>query len=129
VRPHPQPALRVLPAAWLLLALLLRTFAPPGYMAGTDARGAPALVLCPGVTAAAGPHHHHRHSQSDPAQHRESPCPSAALAAPALPPAPSLLAAPAPVPAPPPVPGFVRAAPTLALAAPPPPATGPPSFA
>jgi hypothetical protein len=118
-------------AAWSLLfaILLLRAFVPAGYMAGTAASGAPALVLCPGVEAPpvhAMAMHGHRH---DPATHRESPCPFAALTAPALPPAPSLFTPPPAPPAEASRQAILRAAPAPGPAAPPPPATGPPAFA
>ena len=139
---------RTLRAVLILAALLLRFMVPAGYMVGSLARGsinrklgymvgtaasgAPALVVCPGFEvplhpmAMQGRSHAPRH---DPAKHREAPCPFAALAAPALPPAPPAFA-------PPPAP---RAEPLAlqplippvapALAAPPPTATGPPADA
>jgi hypothetical protein len=116
-------------AAWALLfaILLLRAFVPAGYMAGTGASGAPALVLCPGVDPPpAMAMHGHKH---DPATHRESPCPFAALAAPALPPAPPLFAPPPALPTEPSRAPALRADAAPGPAAPPPPATGPPAFA
>jgi hypothetical protein len=108
----------------LAAALFLRLLVPAGYMAG-NAAGVPALVPCPAAVPApamAHPGHHH-----GPAPHSESPCPFAALAAPAVPPDDPLALAP-------PQPSFALApawqpAKRLALgaAAPPPPATGPPA--
>src|SRR5579884_426572 len=82
--------------ALFFFALLLRALVPAGFMIGTAASGAPALVLCPGYEAAPAVHpmamhgampvHHH-----DPATHREAPCPFGALAAPAIPPAPTFV--------------------------------------
>ena len=119
-------------AALILAALLLRFMVPAGFMVGTAASGAPALIICPGVEAPIhvmamhGPGHVPAH---DPAAHREAPCPFGAIAAPALPPAPPLFAPP------PGAPEQARTLPPLvaaaapALAAPPPPATGPPATA
>ncbi|MDB5691350.1 MAG: hypothetical protein JWO81_413, partial [Alphaproteobacteria bacterium] len=78
---------------WALLfaLIMLRAVVPAGFMIGTAASGAPALVLCPGVEAPPPVHKMAMHGaghRHDPATHRESPCPFAALAAPALPPAP-----------------------------------------
>lgn len=132
-RALPTDAARKGLAALFFFALLLRALVPAGFMIGTAASGAPALVLCPGADPApvvhamtmhgAMPAHHH-----DPATHREAPCPFGALAAPALPPAP-------PVVAQPPAPMAQHVAPPQlvtgavpALASPPPPATGPPAF-
>jgi hypothetical protein len=121
------------PAWALLLAiLLLRALVPAGFMVGTAASGAPALVLCPGVEAAPpvrkmamrGAVHRQGH---DPATHRESPCPFAALAAPALPPAPPALAPPSATPPHALLEAPLHAAVSPGLAAPPPPATGPPA--
>ena len=122
-------------AVWALLLtiLLLRAFVPAGYMIGTAASGTPALVLCPGVEAR--PVHKmvmrgHAHAPShDPATHRDSPCPFAALAAPALPPAPPLFAPPRAIPAEAALAPSLGAGSARGLAAPPPPATGPPAFA
>src|SRR3954465_6353268 len=123
---------RGLRAALILAALLLRFMVPAGFMVGTAASGAPALVICPGFEASlhvAAMHHHRPAPHHDPANHREAPCPFGALAAPALPPAPhaflpppAALAEAAALP-----PRIAAAAPSLA--APPPPATGPPTSA
>ncbi|HEY1606350.1 MAG TPA: hypothetical protein VGF77_12220 [Allosphingosinicella sp.] len=122
-------------AGLFLFALMLRLLVPAGYMIGTDAAGAPALVLCSGFEPAPPGHHsmamrpgspaHHHH----PAGHREAPCPFAALAAPALPPSPPIVMAAPPPPIGPAAQVFAAAAAPPALAAPPPPATGPPAFA
>jgi hypothetical protein len=124
---------RPLLAGLLFFALLLRALIPAGFMIGTAASGAPALVICPGMEVAPAVHrmvmpgmagHHH-----DPATHREAPCPFGALAAPALPPAPPMVA----LPTTPPVPvaplAALHGAQAPSLAAPPPPATGPPASA
>jgi hypothetical protein len=117
----------------LLAAVMLRLLVPAGFMIAPDAAGAPALVLCDGaapaplvaaapVHAMHGMHHAPRH---DPAQHRQAPCPYAALAAPVLPPLSSAFVPPTPAHEALPLPPlFARAAP--GAAAPPPPATGPP---
>lgn len=116
--------IRLLGRAWtgalLLFVLVLRGLAVPGYMAAAGIGGAPALVPCPSASPVA--HHGAKH----PLRHSESPCPFAALAAPALPPAPApAVAEPA-----------ARTLPILLPAgtegrrpppaSPPPPATGPP---
>jgi hypothetical protein len=114
----------VLPAL-LLLVLALRILAPPGYMIGEGVGGSTALVICSGVQASP-PHHHGHHGKREPAQHREGPCPFAAMAAAALPPAPPVFDAAARAPELPlliaPQAEAVRPAP----ASPPPPSTGPP---
>lgn len=109
---------------------MLRMLIPAGYMIGADARGTPALVLCDGTAgplAASKPAmHHNRHGPPhEPAQHREAPCPYAAIAAPVLPPLPPAFAPPPPAPAPAPVPAHI-ARESRAVAAQLPPATGPP---
>jgi hypothetical protein len=115
--------------AWLALlfcALLLRTFIPAGYMIGASSAGGAALVLCPdGGTI---PVAHHGHHKPSPAHHREAPCPYGALAAPVVPPVPIVLA-PAPVLPPLQPAAFAAASLVPALAAPPPPSTGPPVLA
>jgi hypothetical protein len=125
---------RPLFAALFLLALTLRAMVPAGFMIGDAASGAPALILCPGFEATPPPHamamhghvpaHHH-----DPATHREAPCPFGALAAPALPPAPPAFLPPPVEPQAVPVRAQLHTAFAPSLAAPPPPATGPPAFA
>ncbi len=84
---------RPLLAGLIFLALLLRALIPAGFMIGTAASGAPALVLCPGMEETPAVHPMMMHGgmpahHNDPATHREAPCPFGALAAPALPPAP-----------------------------------------
>ena len=106
-------------------ALVLRTFVPAGYMIGPAAAGSPALILCP--DAGPIPQSHGKHHHGHPATHKESPCPYAALAAPALPPAPVLLA-PQPLPRAAPAMFAALAASAPPLAAPPPPSTGPPAL-
>lgn len=127
-------AARPLLAGLLFCALLLRALIPAGFMIGTAASGAPALVICPGVEEAPAVHHMAMHGQMpahhhDPATHHEAPCPFGALAAPALPPEPPVVALPATpsVQVAPLVPLHTAQVPSLA--APPPPATGPPAFA
>jgi hypothetical protein len=123
--------------AWALLfaLLLLRALVPAGFMFSAAASGAPALVLCPGVEAPPPPVHEmamhrpaHRHGH-DPASHPESPCPFAALASPALPPAPLAVAPAAAARSYVSLEAAPSAAAALGLAAPPPPATGPPASA
>jgi hypothetical protein len=122
----PTALLRARPWAAMLLAaaLFLRLLVPAGYMAGSSA-GGPALVPCPAMVAAPVMAHHGHHDGRAP--HAETPCPFAALAAPALPPANPLALAPR-------QPAFALAPAWLpaerfapAAAAPPPPATGPPA--
>src|SRR6185437_1422791 len=84
-------------AALFFFALLLRALVPAGFMIGTAASGAPALVLCPGFEPPPAVHRVAMHGQMrahhhDPATHHEAPCPFGALAAPALPPAPPVMA-------------------------------------
>jgi hypothetical protein len=106
----------------LFCALLLRTFVPAGFMIGPVAAGAPALVPC--VDSAPMPAHRDSHGHPAP-RSGESPCPYAALAAPALPPVPLLFALPVLL-----APAVAESTALVALrpapAAPPPPATGPP---
>jgi hypothetical protein len=111
--------------AWLALlfcALLLRAFVPGGYMIGSSAAGSPAFVICP---EAAPPAMHSGHHQEAPGKHREAPCPFGLLAAPALPSTPPFVVA-AASPLPPLAPSRVQPGFGAALAAPPPPSTGPP---
>jgi hypothetical protein len=104
-------------------------------MFAPGAGGTPALVLCDGSASApavAAPAHamHGMHSapRHDPAQHRQAPCPYAALAAPVLPPLTTALVPQTPIHVARPLPPILgRAAP--GAAAPPPPATGPPQAA
>lgn len=114
--------------ALLAFVLLSRLLIPAGYMIAPDDSGRPGLVLC--AAAAAEPATHGGHdghpAAPEPSKPGEVPCPYAALAAPPLPPAPP--AFPTPLPAATEPPGL---APTdglhdSALAAPPPPSTGPP---
>lgn len=122
---YPRKAWQARPVLPVLLfcALLLRSFVPAGFMIAPLVSGAPALILCP--DSAPAPAHHDREGHQGP-RHVESPCPYAALAAPALPPAPLVFALPVLLP---PLlaesAGFLALRP--ALAAPPPPATGPPA--
>jgi hypothetical protein len=120
------PAHRHWPAfAFVLLALLLRTAIPTGYMLGTDASGSIMVEPCSGQATAMPMRHganHHDHGQKS-----EMPCPFGVLGAPAMPSAPPVVAAAsvAVVPAPN---SFLL--PTRLLpgpAAPPPPSTGPPA--
>jgi hypothetical protein len=118
----------VLPAL-LLFVLAFRAFAPPGYMIGEGSGGSTALVICPGLQSATPPHHHGHHGKSDPAQHREGPCPFAAMAAAALPPAPPVFQTAAPVPDSPLLISLRAETRRPAPASPPPPSTGPPARA
>jgi hypothetical protein len=134
--PHP------LLAGLLFLTLLLRMI-PGGYMLVASDDGWPRLALCSGVAAlppagsmvpaehgahasghhrSASPHHH----QPQPAKQAEMPCPFAVLAAPPLPPAPPFIAAALPPVTPLPLAAATPVSRFAALAAPPPPATGPP---
>jgi hypothetical protein len=118
-------------ALLLFLSLLARALVPAGYMVAAGTSGWPTLILCPGSAAqpaaAAGHHHHiagdHKNEHGTSA---ESPCAFAALLAPALPPAPPIAAEPAPVPVFAPTSRPDHEALRPALAAPPPPARGPP---
>lgn len=116
----------------LALLLLFRLLIPSGYMIAPDHEGRPGLALCAApARAAAEPAAHGDHDghPSDPAPSKpgERPCPFAAVAAPPLPPAPAAL--PAGVPAVAALPDLPASSdpPRVARAAPPPPATGPPS--
>ena len=115
----------------LALVLLFRLLVPAGYMIGPDSGGRPGLVLCAGMTGAvAEPAPHHGHDGGPevpaPAKPGEIPCVYSSLGAPPLPPAPPSLPPPSPAAEPPaagiPLDGVRRSA----LAAPPPPSTGPP---
>ena len=123
----PRTAWQVRPGLLVLLfcALLLRTLVPAGFMIGPVASGAPALLLCP--DSAPGPTDHGPHRHQAP-RHGESPCHYGALSAPALPSAPFFFAVPVLLP-----PFLAESTAFLALrpalAAPPPPATGPPASA
>jgi hypothetical protein len=114
----------------LAFVLLFRLLIPAGYMIAPDDSGRPGLVLCAVSTAAAAAGSGHSstegHPQSEPSKPGELPCPFAALAAPPLPPAPPALPPPASAGAARPLlpPGALARLPSLA--APPPPATGPP---
>lgn len=134
--PHP------LLAGLLFLTLLLKTI-PGGYMLVASDDGWPRLALCSGVAAPPsggtvpaadeGAHatgHHQapeaHHNEPQPAKPAEIPCAFAALAAPTLPPAPPVIAAALRPVAPLPLAATAPALRLPALAAPPPPATGPP---
>jgi hypothetical protein len=112
---------RIVALALILCALLLRAALPAGLMLAPNAAGHVDIVLCDGVA----PAHHH----GDAGRHRQDaqPCPFAIALNSATPPAPPAFAIP---------PTPVRAAaivaplaatPRLAVAAPTPPATGPPA--
>ena len=125
--------------ALLMLALFLRLWVPAGYMIAPTAAGWPALTLCPGTTApvAAAPHyahhsgmaHHGSSHQHEPGHDSNVPCAYSALAAPVLPPSPPAIDLAALLPAAPPLAAPLRAQSVRTLAAPPPPATGPPPSA
>ena len=134
--PHP------LLAGLLFLILLLKTI-PAGTMLVASDDGWPRLALCSGVAAlptggsvpaaehgahATGHHQapesHHREPQ--PAKPAEIPCAFAALAAPTLPPAPPFIAVALRPVEQLPLAATAPASRLPALAAPPPPATGPP---
>ena len=122
--------------ALTVLALAVRFAIPAGIMLEKPAEDGdlPALVLCTSagmVTIKADgfgiP------GKTDPARHDDSgksgePCVFAAVAAHAVPPAPAVLDLPAPVASPAPFWAAVQQRPGEGLAAPPPPATGPPSL-
>jgi hypothetical protein len=122
--------------ALTLLALAVRFAIPAGIMLEKPVEDGdlPALVLCTSagmITVKADgfgiP------GKTDPARHDDSgtsgePCVFAAVAAHAAPPAPAVLDLPAPVAAPAPLWVVVQQRPGEGLAAPPPPATGPPSL-
>jgi hypothetical protein len=115
--------------AWLVLlfcALLLRAFVPGGYMIGTGAAGATALVICPDSAPELAAHAGH-HGKA-PGKHRDGPCPFGVLGAPTLAANPPLVAAAVPGP-PAPVPVLAPSGIRASLAAPPPPSTGPPASA
>lgn len=129
------PGLRLAALLLIAAALLMRAAVPGGWMPDASAHGW-RIIPCPGTAPAAEHAHaampgmaHHMPAKSAPARHdhpAESPCDFAGAAqAASLPdfaPAPSL----APE-APPAAPVARLAAPAvLSLAAPPPPATGPP---
>lgn len=115
----------------LALVLLFRLLVPGGYMIGTDHAGRPGLVLCAGTAAATAERASHQgHGGGSeapaPAESGTTPCAYAALGTPPLPPAPPVLPTPSPAVGP-----TLAGAPLdgvrhSALAAPPPPATGPP---
>ena len=119
-----------------VLALAVRFAIPAGIMLEKPAEDGdlPALVLCTSagmVTIKADgfgiP------GKTDPARHDDSgksgePCVFAAVAAITAPPAPAVLEVPAPVATPAPFWAAVQQRPGEGLAAPPPPATGPPSL-
>ncbi len=137
--PHP------LLAGLLFLILLLKTI-PAGFMLVASDDGWPRLALCSGVAAlptsgsvpaaehgAHGAEHHQapgpHHREPQPAKPAEIPCAFTALAAPTLPPAAPLIAIALRPAAPLPLSATPRALRLPALAAPPPPATGPPHSA
>lgn len=127
---RPTPIQRRLLLAMFAWAMLARALVPAGWMVAGGADGA-RLVLCDGVARAVavmpGAHHGH-HMPADGKVAPEHPCafagPVAAIDAPVL-----------PVPVPPTPPAVARAlfhsvvGVGRGLAAPPPPATGPPRFA
>lgn len=109
--------------ALLALALCVRLLSPEGWMPAAGG-----LMLCPGASAAmAMPGPTHR-GHEQPAKAADHPCAFAQAATAAPPPTPLLLPAPAPTAAPS-VALRLTAGPGRGLAAPPPPATGPPAFA
>lgn len=118
--------------ALLAFVLLFRLLIPAGYMIAPDETGRPGLVLCAGVAGAAaeperhGDGHDGHPAAPEPSKPGELPCPQAALAAPPLPPAPSALLPPMAAGTEPPGLAPTDGLHRLALAAPPPPATGPP---
>ena len=115
-------AMRVRMAVLLILALALRLLAPEGWMPAADG----GLMLCPGASApmAMGGHYG---SRDHPAQAADHPCAFGQVATAAPPPAPVAWFPPPPGP----ITAIIqRVAVTIGrgLAAPPPPATGPPAF-
>src|SRR5688500_9510329 len=118
--------------ALLAFVLLFRLLIPTGYMIAPDETGRPGLVLCAGTVGGAaeparhGGGHDGHPAAPEPSKPGEPPCPHAALAAPPLPPAPPALLPPREVATEPSGLAPTDGLRTLALAAPPPPATGPP---
>jgi hypothetical protein len=117
----------------LAFVLLFRLLIPTGYMIAPDESGRPGLVLCAFTVGAAadptrhGGGHDGHPAAPEPSKPGEIPCPHAALAAPPLPPAPPAFLPPIEVATEPPGLAQTDGLQSLALAAPPPPATGPPS--
>lgn len=118
-------------ASLLAFVLLFRLMVPAGYMIGPDGGGRPGLALCAGMAAAtAESESHEGHNGGSeapaPAERGATPCAYAALGTPPLPPAPPVFPTPSgtvePSLAGVPLDGVRHSA----LAAPPPPATGPP---
>ena len=117
----------------MLMALFMRLLVPDGYMLEAGGQGL-GIVLCGGggPELVAGAHavhsaRHHGDQGSGPDGGQHSVCPYAALGAPSSPPPPIALAAPAAFPAL--APAALAASQPVGprLAAPPPPARGPPA--
>jgi hypothetical protein len=121
---------------WLLVlvaALLARSIAPQGWMPVVNAAGGIELTVCNGmgrddrmVLSADGKLHHEAPAKD---QSNDHPCAFAGLGVADTPPSLAMASIPAFVPDATPLPDRVSIAPGRGLAAPPPPATGPPSLA
>lgn len=134
--PVPRPETISRRFGWLLLivaALLARSVAPEGWMPVVNAAGGIEITICNGtgpddamVLAPDGKLHHKAPGQSQPGDHA---CAFSGLSIADAPP--TLVALGAPIVAPDDAPALdpIDAAPGRGLAAPPPPATGPPSLA
>jgi hypothetical protein len=114
--------LRGLAPHLLALVLVFRLLVPAGFMISPDHSG---LVFCSAPAPSGEAAHHDGHSAA-PAKAGDGPCPYAAMAAPPLPPAPPMVFEPAPASAAPPIAPAAQSDLSRGLAAPPPPATGPP---
>jgi hypothetical protein len=121
---------------WLLLlvaALLARSVAPDGWMPVVNAAGGIEITVCNGtgpddamVLSPDGKLHHKAPGKSQPGDHA---CAFSGLGIADAPPPVIALAAPITSPDAAPALGSIETAPGRGLAAPPPPATGPPSLA
>ena len=117
-------AMRVRMAVLLALALALRLLAPEGWMPAAGG----GLMLCPGASAPMAMAGHHRDGREQPAHVADHPCAFAQAGTAAPPPVP--LASPSIAVTPELVLALrLTVATGRGLAAPPPPATGPPTFA
>jgi hypothetical protein len=115
----------------LALVLLFRLMIPVGYMIGPNDLGGPGLVLCGAVAGVTAGHASHPSRDGHPAAPLPAksdghPCPYAAVSAPPVPPAAPAVLPPVLSPGSPPALREVDGRALPALAAPPPPATGPP---
>lgn len=118
----------------VLLLIAMRGLVPGGFMPALSTSGGPTLVICSGVSPAPRAStldHRHESDRSPHAGHSERtvepPCPFGTLAAAGLPPVKPLIGAAAMLPQPVPV-ALLHGFGPASMAAPPPPATGPPAF-